>query len=98
MEQGPTELTIIKQALRTGMPLPKAIENAPELWPGLELYLNAWFELDTTRSIGMNVGPIPWNAIESYCLVCELDVEQKAKMHKLVRALDRVYLDHQRKK
>lgn len=98
MEQGPTELTIMKQALRTGMPLPKAIENAPELWPGLELYFNAWFELDSTRAIGMGVGPIPWNAIESYCQALELGAEQKAKMHRLVRALDRVYLDKQRKK
>lgn len=81
-----------------GMPLPKSIENAPELWPGLDLYLQAWYELDTTRGIGMGVGPIPWNAVDGYCTSLDLSQEQRDKMHRFIRAMDRVYLDHQNKR
>lgn len=79
------------------MPLPKAIENAPELWPGLELYMRAWYDLDSTRSIGLGVGPIPWNATQEYCLSLGLNAEQGEKMHHLVREMDKIYLDHQNK-
>jgi len=80
------------------MPLPKSIENAPELWPGLELYLTAWYDLDTTRSIGFGVGPIPWNAVESYCTAHNMDESQRARMHRMIREMDKVYLDHANKR
>jgi len=80
------------------MDLPNAIKNAPDLWPGLELYYQAWIDLDSTRNIGLGVGPIPWNAIEAYCAALELDEDQRAKMHALVRGMDRVYLEHVNKR
>jgi hypothetical protein len=77
--------------------LPRAIQDAPDLWPGLELYFQAWIDLDSCRSIGLGVGPIPWTAIEAYSISMDLDSDKRARMHRLVRALDRVYLDHNRK-
>ena len=84
--------------MRTNMPLPRAIENAPELWPGLELYLKAWYDLDTTRSIGFGVGPIPWHAVEAYCSAHNMDEMQRARMHYMIREMDKVYLDHANKR
>ena len=42
---------------------PKALENLPELLPGLDFYFNAYKELQTERPIGMSVGPIPFSKI-----------------------------------
>lgn len=84
--------------MRTGQPLPDAIQNAPELWPGMGVYYSAWVELDSCRMIGFNVGPVPWTAIEEYCIRLDLDIDEKADMHFFLRKLDGAYLDHQRKK
>jgi len=62
------------------------------------VYYSAWVDLDSCRSIGMAVGPIPWTAIEEFCNVNGLDIDEKADMHYFLRKLDGVYLDHQRSK
>lgn len=80
------------------MPIPEAIQNAPELWPGLHPVYNAWVALDSCRNIGFGVGPIPWTAIEDYACRMGIDGDEKEDMHYLIRMLDGVYLDHQRKK
>lgn len=41
----------------------------------------------------MSIGPIPWTAIEQYAKAMDLDDQQTARMHRLLRAMDRVYLD-----
>lgn len=87
---------MIEQAYRHGRPLPKAIQEAPELWSGLELYFNAWVDLDSCRAIGMVAGPIPWTAVEDYCKALGLDQEQRSRMHRLIRAMDIAYMEHQR--
>lgn len=47
------------------IPLPWGEE--PELEPGLEIFFRAWRALDTCRSIGMESGPIPWDAVDRWC-------------------------------
>lgn len=89
---------MIEQAYRQNRPLPRAIQNAPELWPGLELYFNAWVELDSCRAIGMVAGPIPWTAVEEYSKASGLDDEQRSRLHRLIRAMDVLYMEHQRGK
>ena len=84
--------------MKTGRPLPDAIQNAPELWPGLESYYNAWVALDSCRGIGFGVGPIPWTSIEEYATRLEYDEDERETLHRMVRMLDGVYLDHNRKK
>ena len=84
--------------MRTGQALPESIKNAPDLWLGLDIFYKGWLDLDSTRSVGFSVGPIPWTAIESYSDMLGLGAEQKADMHYHIRQLDRLYLDHNRKK
>lgn len=80
------------------MKLPSFIENAPQLHLGLELYLDAFLDLNTCRSVGMAEGPIPWSAIMDYCQAYEIDGETRDNVMYHVRALDVVYMDHRAKK
>ena len=50
LEQGPHEVMIAQQSVRMGQPLPARIANAPELMLGLQVYLQAFFDLDSERS------------------------------------------------
>lgn len=99
MEQGHIEEQIIKQAVRSGLPLPDRIQNAPSILPGLELYYIGFLDLTSSRQIGgMGIGPIPWLAVEQYCQVMELDDDQRTAMHFHVTELDKAYIRHQQKK
>ena len=99
MEQGHIEEQIIKQAVRSGLPLPDKIQNAPSILPGLELYYMGFLDLTSSRSIGgFGVGPIPWLAIEQYSQTLELDDEQREAMHHHVAEMDKAYIKHQQKK
>lgn len=77
-----------------GHPVPKTFEEAPELWPGLELYLVGFFDLSGERSIGMTAGPIPWSAIQRYCDHHHLDPDQGEEMHHHIAVLDDVWRKH----
>lgn len=99
MDQGHIEEDIIKQATRSGLPLPDKIQNAPSILPGLELYYIGFLELTTSRQIGFGgMGPIPWLAIEQYCQMMELDDNQREAMHHHIGLLDKAYLTKQAKK
>lgn len=80
------------------MPIPKAIRNAPSLWLGLELYLEGWLDLNTCRSHGMDMGPIPWLAVHEYANQHELDSDQRETLHHHIVAMDRVYESWREKK
>lgn len=84
--------------MRRGLPLPDKIQNAPELRPGLELYLRAYYELDSCRAIGMGEGPIPWTALDQWAGRLGLDEEERGDLFYLVRRLDNAYLEHVSKK
>lgn len=98
MNQGPREARIIKECARAKMPLPKAIANAPSLHLGLELYMQGFNDLDSSRIIGMVEGPIPWGAVQAYCDSHELDDEQTANMHHHIREMDAAFLEERAKK
>lgn len=74
------------------LPLPDRIQNAPDLELGLELYLGAFYDLDSCRTIGWGEGPIPWTAVEQYAQLNEIEGEQRADLHYHVRQLDTAYL------
>lgn len=65
---------------------------------GLELFMEAFWELTTCRSLSMAEGPIPWTAIRSYCDELELWGEQRDDMFFHIRALDNEYLKHRNAK
>jgi len=79
------------------MPLPKTIENAPVLLPGLDLFYVAFMDLTTCRSVGFGEGPIPWDKTSEWCDRNDLDDEQREDMHFHITRLDTVYLKHRGK-
>lgn len=94
---GPTEAAIIKAALLSRHPLPKRIQEAPELEQHLVLYYNAFWDLSSCRSVGFGYGPIPWTAVTDWCILYGLDAEQIHLMHRYIRKMDEVYLKHHAK-
>lgn len=74
--------------MRERLPLPHAIQNAPELWLGLELYLGAFIDLDSCRPSGWDARPIPWTAIADYADAYGITGEQRDDLFYFVRAMD----------
>lgn len=91
-EMGPHEQAIAKQAMRAGNPLPDRIANAPELISGLQLYLQAFYDLDSERSHAAGLTAIPWTSISNYAKAFELDEEQTEDLFFFVRKLDSEHL------
>jgi hypothetical protein len=84
--------------MREGLPLPKRIANAPTLFIGLELYYDAFWELDTCREVGWGWGPIPWSAIKDYAETFNFDDEQRDDLYYFIRVMDNAYLRYRHKK
>ncbi len=98
MTQGPTEKTIIEQAVRGRKPLPDAIANAPDLQHGLELYYVAFMDLTSSRALGATEGPIAWNVIDYYCRAQEFSQEQREDTFYYIAEMDKAYLDYRAEK
>ena len=89
------EQKILEDCYRLRRPLPQAIREAPELNLGLEFAYQAFWELTTCRPVGFGVGAIPWSAIREYALAYGVDEEEDfSEFTLLIRAMDRVYVDH----
>lgn len=84
---------MVASAKNNRNPLPKVILEAPQLFSGLEIYFQAFFDLDTERSHGMGLTPIPWSAILRYARYQELDEEQTEDLLHYVRAMDNFNLN-----
>lgn len=84
--------------MREGRPLPERIQNAPQLHLGLQLYYDAFFELNTCRTVGMGLGPIPWTAVIDYARAFEFDDEQTDSLIYFVREMDAAFLAQKNKK
>jgi len=78
--------------MRAGQPLPDRIANAPELETGLQLFLQAFFDLDSERSHASGLTPIPWTSIAAYARAFEFDEEQTEDLYFFVRRLDSEHL------
>jgi hypothetical protein len=92
LEMGPHEQTIAKQAMRAGQQIPVRIANAPELHTGLELFVNAFFDLDTERQAGFSVGPIPWSKVREYAIAYRFDEDLTEDLMYFVKALDNAHM------
>ncbi len=95
---GPIEQNIAKQAMRSGAPLPERIANAPELKPGLNLFLQAFFDLDAERTHALTLTPIPWTSIKAYAEAYDFDDEQTEDLLYHVRRMDDEHLKRLAKK
>jgi len=74
------------------MPLPDFIKNEPELLPGLEIYLKAFWDLSTCRQMGMGLGPIPWLSIQEYVTILGGDEDFQEDFCHYIRRMDGEYL------
>lgn len=92
LELGPIEQNIAKQAMRAGQSIPDRIANAPELEMGLQLYLQAFFDLDSERSHAMAPTAIPWTSIAAYARAFEFDEEQTEDLFFQIRRMDAEHL------
>ena len=54
----------------------------------LLLCVRAWQDLETCRSVGMAVGPIPWTAVQEWALASGLDRDSTRLLHDVIRYVD----------
>lgn len=95
LQQGQTERQIIEASLKRTGTLPDAIANAPELLPGLELYLEAFYDLNGDRSYGFSPGPIPRRAIRQYAEEIGMDdFDDFQRFAYIIKEIDAAYLKH----
>lgn len=94
---GKIEKNIVRQSLRFDRSIPDKIVNSPKLNQGLQLYLEAFFELITERSVGMEVGYIPRSVIIEYARFYEFDDEQTYCLLYIIQYMDREYVNFQKK-
>lgn len=88
-EMGPIEQNIAKQSMQSGQPLPDRIANAPELYQGLYLFLQAFFDLDSEREPPK---PIPWTSVLTYAVFNKFDEEQTEDLIYFIRKIDAEHL------
>lgn len=84
---------LAKQVYRSEGKLPEQLENAPELLPGLYLYLQAFFNLHYERPSGEILMPIPWSKIKAYGEWLDLDDVQMDRLHVCIRTMDDKFLE-----
>ena len=92
LEQSPHEKKIIQQCLRERLPFPQAIQKAPDLWIGLELFFGAFLDLDGDRPSGWSMRPIPWTSLMNYAEAYNIVDEQREDLFYYVRAMDKAYV------
>ncbi len=61
----------------------------------MTICIRAWHDLNTCRSIGMSLGPIPVTAIFQWCVVEGLDREATAIVREVIRIADGEFLARQ---
>jgi len=97
MEIGPIAQDISTQAGNMGRPIPQAIKEQPILQSGNDLYLYAFYDLESERVNGMGIGSIPWSRIDYYATANSFDTEQRIALHHCVAHMDQAYRTHMSK-
>lgn len=86
------------QCLRSGDPIPDAIQNAPDLLPGLALFFNAYWEVQSDRPVGFEPGRIPWSTAVKYAEMHGFSEDQRDDLIYHFGQMDEVFLAHVRSK
>lgn len=60
---------------------------------GEEFYIRAFWDLDTCRTMGFALGPIPWDRIRDYAAVHQLDEDLIEPFIRIIRELDKAFLE-----
>lgn len=85
-------MTILRQSRMQGLPIPKAIANAPRLRCGLEFFYKAFWDLNHDRDMGMSEGGIRWTAINAYADRYNYDdIDDFERLVDLIRRIDMEY-------
>lgn len=92
LDLAPIEQNVARQAVQARRPLPSNIKNAPELRIGLQLYLQAFFDLDSERSHAFSLVRIPSSKIRQYAREFELNEEQCDSLQFFVEQMDGSHL------
>lgn len=72
--------------------VPDWVGERPDLEPGDEFFLRAFWDLSTERAIGMSLGPIPTSRLDSYGHAKGLDSDTMELFRVVIRMLDDTYL------
>ena len=97
LKQGPSEKKILEQCRRERLPLPKSIENAPELHLGLELYYGAFMDLSSCRT-GLGDGPISWQSVHEYALIYKFSEDQMEDLQYYITKMDDAFRNWRKEK
>lgn len=92
LDLAPIEQNIARQAVQARKALPDNIQNAPELDLGLQLYLQAFFDLDSERLNAFSLVRIPGSAVRTYAREYSFDDEQTALLDYYISEMDAAYL------
>ena len=83
----------MEAALRKGRELPDWYLDEPDIVPGYRFYLDAFFELSTTRNSSIDgIQPIPWHRIVDYANYARLDPDFVEHFVRVIRSLDATFL------
>lgn len=94
LEMGAVEQGIVDQSRRAGLPIPDRILNRPELLPHLEIYFQAFFDLQAEG--GEN--SIPWTAMKEYSEYYGFSEDQADVLFFVIPEMDNTQSKHTRKK
>lgn len=94
LEQAPIEKEIIEQCVRSRRKIPDKFLNAPEVYPGLDMFYAAFMDMTSCRELGYGqIGPVNWLTVQRYCEVYGIAGEQREDMFYFVNKMDREYLN-----
>jgi hypothetical protein len=71
---------------------PSTFKESPELRWGLQLYFDAFFDLDSERSHGVGYTRIPWHCIVAYALYHQFNDDQTDRLLIHLRAMDSAFI------
>ena len=92
------ESSIMDQVKRSKTPVPDRIKNKPVLRLGLGLFLQAFWDLNSERSVGEITGSIPWSSVVFYCEYHGFEYHESEELLYFVKRLDEAYLSYKAKK
>jgi len=95
---GKVEQRMIRECYRRKKALPDRIQNAPDLFLGLELHFQAFIELNTCRNTGWSAGPIPSWAIYEFADREDLNEDESEDLHYHMRTMDGEFLKYSARK
>lgn len=87
---------VIDQAIEKDLPIPDSLANPPQIKFGLEIYWNAFLNLNCDRASSFDVGPIPTVAILSYASY--YDIDDVESFLEVIRRMDNAFIEHHTKK